>query len=139
MGEIKLMNEPIINPWIFYILQIVDTLIIISVSVLVISLLLMGTMFIMILLMNADDEYKDIAKAAKKQFKRVLALTMFSSIMVIFIPSSDTIYKMLIADNLTPNNIQAIGGTLEDSIDYIAEKIKDLNLNTDEINDTSEK
>ena len=38
-------------------------------------------------------------------------------------PSKDTVYTMVVLDNVTTGNIQAIGKTGKDVVDYITEQI----------------
>ena len=43
--------------------------------------------------------------------------------LVVIAPSKDTMYTMLALDNLTTDNIQAIGKTGKDVIDYVSDQI----------------
>lgn len=42
---------------------------------------------------------------------------------VVMTPSKDTVYTMVVLDNVTTGNIQAIGKTGKDVVDYITEQI----------------
>lgn len=42
---------------------------------------------------------------------------------VVMTPSKDTVYTMVVLDNVTTDNIQAIGKTGKDVVDYITEQI----------------
>ena len=105
--------EPIINPWVFYLIDRVDA----WNNVLGI----IATIAFMSLLVKycLDVESTIINKYSVKAL--VIAVLMLS-----FLPSSSTIYKMIIADNATPNNIQIVGDTVEDGIDYIFDKINEV-------------
>ena len=121
--------NPIINPWWFYLLERIDVIMILS----VLGAIASGFMVVFSIL--DEREYgifnepnrldKDYVKAKKnrKLFTKILIPFL---IIAILTPSSNTVYKMIVAQNVTPNNIQAIGGTLEDAIDYIFEKIDAL-------------
>lgn len=51
----------------------------------------------------------------------------------IAIPSKDTMYTMLVLDNVTTDNIQTIGKTGKDVVDYITDQIDKV------VNDKDEK
>lgn len=57
--------------------------------------------------------------------------------LVAITPSKDTMYTMLALDNLTTDNIQAIGKTGKDVIDYISDQIDKI-VNGDQSNDVEE-
>lgn len=104
--------EPIINPWVFYLIDMVDGWKTI--------LQLCGGLLWIILFFSIILPFDDFNGLNKKLFIKIaIPLTIVASL----IPSSLTIYKMVIADNVTPNNIQIVGDTVEDGIDYIFEKI----------------
>ena len=42
-------------------------------------------------------------------------------------PSEKTLYSMVVLDNVTPNNIETIGNTGKDVVDYIFDKIDQMN------------
>ena len=58
---------------------------------------------------------------------KILAiLTAIALLITIPIPSKQTMYTMLIADQVTPANIQYVGDTVEDCVDYMFDKVDDL-------------
>ena len=102
--------EPIINPWVFYLVDRVDVW---HKVVGIIAMMAFMSLFVKYLF---DVESTIINKYSVK----ALVITV---LMLSFLPSSSTIYKMIIADNVTPDNIQIVGESVEDGIDYIFEKI----------------
>lgn len=87
---------------------------------------------------DKDDE-KDQNKILniKKCFKKSIVGLIISALLVVITPSKDTMYTMLALDNLTTDNIQAIGKTGKDVIDYISDQIDKI-VNGDQSNDVEE-
>lgn len=88
--------EPIINPWIIYVLPLVDTLI----AVLsVVSMLAMTSLIILYI----DDEFrKDMGT---KIVKVVWVVFIISTLLAIFIPNKETLIAMYVANQVTPDNL----------------------------------
>lgn len=121
--------EPIINPWLFYLIDIVDNINLICMIMLVIAFIALGLISICVFGDMVDDtpgenEKQNYFKYIKISLKVIIPCIIITS----FTPSSDTIYKMIIADNITPHNIEVVGDTIEGGIDYIFEKINSLTL-----------
>lgn len=121
--------EPIINPIWFYLIDVVDNINLICMIMLVIAFIAVGIISICVLCdVMADIIGEDEKQAYFKYIKISLKVIIPCIIITSFTPSSDTIYKMIIADNITPHNIEAVGDTIEGGIDYIFEKINSLTL-----------
>lgn len=58
---------------------------------------------------------------------------MISGISAALMPSKETIYTIAVVDRLTPDNIDQIGKSSEDVVDYIVDKIDQI------VNDSDEK
>ena len=115
--------KPIINPWLFYIVDLLDglkTLCILAVPVLVIV--------IGYLTLTIDDlgrgEEKEL-KFAIRTRKIVIFFSILLLIVIPLIPSRETWYKMMVASQITDNNIQKAEDVIKDSVDYIFEKINE--------------
>lgn len=130
--------EPIINPWLFYLIAVVDDAqwflnIIIFLSIA--SFIVISTYYF--IEFCSDDyrkEHKENAlKNSKSILKKIFKTFIACSVAISIIPGSDTIYKMIVADNITPNNLEIVSDTVEGGIDYIFEKINSLTL--DEMED----
>lgn len=121
--------EPIINPLWFYLIDIVDNINLICMIILIIALIALCA----IAICAVSDIVSDIIGEDEKQayfkyLKTALKVIISCIIITSFTPSSDTIYKMIIADNITPHNIEVVGDAVEGGIDYIFEKINSLTL-----------
>lgn len=100
------MNEPIISPWIFYLIDVVS-----GVGVVCGLTLILGCMgFFFTLIERSYDE--DCTKW-KKAFMYMALVSIF---LLIFVPSKDTMYKMIVSSYITPNNIIKVGETVDDSL-----------------------
>ena len=115
--------KPIINPWLFYIVDLLDglkTLCILAVPVLVIVI---GYLTITIDDLGRGEE-KEL-KSARRTRKIVILLSIFLLIVIPFIPSKETCYKMMVASQITDTNIQKAEDVIKNSVDYIFEKINE--------------
>ena len=123
------MNEPIISPWVFYLINLFNNVLWLFGLVAILSIITCAG-YIVVGLCIYDAAYKEekeeFAKKAIRIFKYIFATLIVSCVITIFVPSSDTIYKMLVASQVTPHNIEVMGDTVENSIDYIFEKIQSL-------------
>ena len=63
-----------------------------------------------------------IIKISKKYFMIGLMIGFFA----VLIPSKETCYQMIAATVVTPNNIEIVGETTTDIIDYIIESVDTL-------------
>lgn len=114
--------KPIINPWLIYFVDSLD-LVQLSCILMVIALVVA----ILILTCRMDDlEYKEKElKSARRTRKIVIFFSVLLLIVIPFIPSRETCYKMMIASQITDNNIQKAEDIIKCSVDYIFEKINE--------------
>lgn len=70
---------------------------------------------------NHESSLK-IIKISKKYFMIGLMISFFA----VLIPSKETCYQMIAATVVTPNNIEIVGETTTDIIDYIIESVDTL-------------
>ena len=112
------MNEPIINPWIFYslgVLRNVNIVLLICFILLAVGAAVGAAIFI------ASSEYEREQYIDKgKSFGRVAAIILA---LCIFVPSEKTVYQILIARQITPGNIEKAGESAEKIVGKIAEKV----------------
>lgn len=119
--------EPIINPLWFYLIDVAGGLNTMSGSIVVFGTGICIIYFISILFKASYDNIEESDKMQySKNFKTIFKIIIPCVILTILAPSSDTIYKMIIANNITPHNIEIVGDTVESSIDYIFEKINTI-------------
>ena len=121
---------PIINPWLFYLVDCLDGLkmvCIIAVPVLVIVIAILSYI-IEDLGLDIDDlglNRENELKSAIRTRKIVIFLSILILIVIPFIPSKETCYKMMVSSQITDNNIQKAEDVIKDSVDYIFEKINE--------------
>lgn len=112
---------PIINPWLFYLVNFLGDLKDICSIVLIVCGVAMA--FLAFNGFIVEDEEK--LKANKKTNKRLLAVSVSMLIVITFIPSKETCYQMMIASQVTDENIQSAEDVIKKSVDYIFEKLKE--------------
>ena len=111
--------KPIISPWVIYFASRADAL---------------GTLFMIvafvtfaICLMVFFDEC-----LTKNGFKLFISIGIISAILTILTPSTKTVYTMVVANEITPDNIQTIGKTGKNIVDYITDQINKIVNEDDE-------
>lgn len=120
------MNEPIISPWFFYLISVVDGLlcfICVGCAIFFIATAFCG--------MESTECYdQDEKDKWIKRFKRSFLVSIILAILLVLTPNSQTITKMAIAKQLTPNNIKAIGEltteVMKNSVDFINDKVIEI-------------
>lgn len=100
--------KPMISPWTIYFASRADAV---------------GTLFLIvavaafaICLIGFDD-------LTKNGFKLFISIGIISVILTVLTPTTETVYTMMVANELTSDNVQAIGKTGKDVIDYITDQI----------------
>ena len=116
--------KPIINPWLVYLIDLFDNL----KGLFSIALILLGCAVVILSIiwffssLDHKQDYEPIV-ACKKNLKKSIIWLCVSGLLFTVIPSKDTMYTMIVLDNITMDNIQAIGKTGKDVIDYITDQI----------------
>lgn len=114
--------EPIINPVWFYGIYVFDNVSFFA-SLLFLVGVIAGVGVGLEMYFNAEES--EIPKY-KSFFKKILVGLVVSGLISALVPDKTTIEKMIIAKNITPNNIELFGDTVEDGVDYVFEKINSL-------------
>ena len=70
-----------------------------------------------------DEQNDDSIIVCKKYLKKSVIWFCVSGLLFTAIPSKDTMYTMFVLENVTTDNIQAIGKTGKDVFDYITDQI----------------
>lgn len=112
---------PIINPWLFYLVNFLGDL----KDICSIVLIVCGVAMTFLTLNGFIDEDEEKLKANKKTKKRLLVVSLSLLIAIAFIPAKETCYQMMIASQVTDDNIQSAENVIKDSVDYIFEKLKE--------------
>lgn len=113
------MNDPIISPWLIYLIDTVEPLI----NVIIVSALVSISMFILFLTANAATYNDDKIEENSKKAKLFLKVGVICGLLLVFIPRPCTLYKMVVANYVTPANIQATGEFADKTIDKVIDKI----------------
>ena len=116
--------KPIISPWLIYLIDLCDDLN----GLFSVALFLLGCVAASLLIiwlfssLDHKQDYEPIV-ACKKNLKKSVIWLCISGLLFTVIPSKDTMYKMIVLENVTTDNIQAIGKTGKDVVDYITDQI----------------
>ena len=96
--------KPIISPWLIYFASRADNL---------------TTFFGMIAgICGYNEPFK-----FRKTISKLIIGCVVMTIITIMTPSTETIYTMAVVNEITPDNIQTIGKTGKDVVDYITDQI----------------
>ena len=122
------MNEPIISPWIFYWIDLADSLKLIIFFILLFS-------FVGFLLAGGNYAFKDERYVRDGEIQRLVRATKFFAycllvfvIPFVAIPSQETMYKMLITSQLTPNNIEYLKNEVKATGQGLVDSITDASI-----------
>ena len=113
------MNAPIFNPIWFYLIEIFDRF---GMAFIIVGLTVFCVTGVVSFCCFMDEE----PETAKKIMKLAVISVVFAIIGGLT-PSKETCYKMIVASYITPNNINTVKGEATDLIDYIVDKIDELN------------
>ena len=69
--------------------------------------------------------------------KKCAIVSVISAVTLVITPSTETIYTMAVVNEITPDNIQTIGKTGKDVVDYITGQIDKI-VNDNKNDDTEE-
>ena len=111
--------EPIISPWFFYFADKANGVILLSS---LISLVLIATSSFMFL-EEVCAGYNGFSKDSKKTNKQLFMLGVLFALIALFTPSSSTIYKMELARQITPNNIEQLSNATDKAMNALIDKI----------------
>lgn len=112
----------IISPWIFYLINLlsnIDTLC--SMLTFLSFLVLLG--LILYQWANVLDSDDDIWESFIKWRKRTAITLVISILGLIFIPTEETMYQMLVANYVTYENVETATDVIKNSVDYIFDKL----------------
>ena len=116
--------EPIISPSIFYWIDVISTLSAISTGLFIFSVAALVLALGFLIPITIEDELNgDFGKLYKKLLITVTIITTIFGLSCVFTPSKETLMTMIVAKYVTPDNITAVGGTIEESVSSIATEI----------------
>lgn len=124
--------KPIISPWLIYLINLFDDLkLLLIITLILLACITVGILLILFFCITDCYEDDNFIIKCKKYLKKSIVWLFINSLLFITIPSKDTMYTMLVLDNVTSDNIQAIGKTGKDVVDYIVNQIDDVINNKD--------
>ena len=124
--------KPIISPWLIYLINLFDDLkLLLIITLILLACITVGILLILFFCIIDCYEDDNFIIKCKKYLKKSIVWLFINSLLFITIPSKDTMYTMLVLDNVTSDNIQAIGKTGKDVVDYIVNQIDDVINNKD--------
>lgn len=111
----------IINPWVFYLMNIIGHIVGWSIA----GLIILGScyaVYLLIWFLDYEDKYPSPITLIKKwKIPLILCITA-----LILIPSEETCYKMRIASQVTTEHIADAKETIREVADYIVESAKEI-------------
>lgn len=109
--------KPIISPWMIYFASRADAL---------------GTLFLIVAIVAFAVCWIGFDDLTKNEFKVFISIGIISVILTVLTPTTETVYTMMVANEITPDSIQAIGKTGKDVVDYITDQIDKIVNEDDE-------
>lgn len=109
--------KPIVSPWTIYFASRADSLKILAGCILICCIIAICIAFI-----EGDIDYGSVL-THKSFMKKCAIVSVISAVTLVITPSTETIYTMAVVKEITPDNIQTIGKTGKDVVDYITDQI----------------
>lgn len=116
-GGGRVMNEPIVSPWLIYWAGRIDM--IQGICCIIGFFVTIYAMFATVAVVTDTNKDKESIKAAKIIVCTALILDMLGA----FLPTEKEIYAMYAAEHITPANIKATGEFADKAVDALIEKI----------------
>ena len=148
--------EPIINPWIVYVINMFDNVypvLLIMIVALAIALIVYMAYFMAVKddMIEYEDRYKkpqlcnykfteeafnkDLEKYnlkinnCVKIMKKIAVFFAIVIVLLILLPSRETMYTMFTLHYVTEDNIKMVGDSAQDVVDYIFDKVEEITDN----------
>lgn len=118
--------KPIINPWLFYLVDVIGNFKSACLGLLLIIAIGFGATLLIEVGGAADELELDEAKVIKTIKKIVVAGVLLITFDML-LPSKKTCYQMMIASQVTEENVKKAEDVIKDSVDYIFEKMNTNN------------
>ena len=109
----------IISPWIFYLINVMQNL---STALEYLLLILIVWFAFKIIAILWEHSFEEFILYAKNVWQTLILICVVS-VMMIIIPSEETMYTMLVANYVTYDNVEKATDAIKDSVDYIFDKI----------------
>lgn len=112
--------EYYINPMWFYWLHVIESLRGVCIGLLIISVVVIVVMGVEIY----DDSDADTEKARKRIIKFFCGVLIISTLILVFVPTKETMIEMMIARQVTPQNVEAGIESIKGVVDYVIQEIQ---------------
>lgn len=106
---------PIINPWLFYLVDVISNL---KIMCCIFPLVILVVLLLWTVCSEDANEEK-----LNRLFKKSFIVTIVFLAFTLFLPSKKTCYQMMVSSQVTEENIKSAEDVIKDSVDYIFEKI----------------
>lgn len=119
--------NPIISPLTIYLINLMDPLHAVFIGACIVFLVL-AILYGIDYLDNKDsstEKYQKQAQKALGRTRRMAVICVLCMLLAVFVPSKNTIIEMIVAQNITVDNINAGEEKLKDAIDYLVDKVKE--------------
>lgn len=124
---------PIINPWTFYLIDVLSTLK--GVSRFTTFITIFALIFIAIITAYfkvqdscyGSENNIEVIEILTRFFKKFLIVACIAISVFIVTPSEETMYKMLVAQNVTYENVDKAQEEIKETVDYIFKKLEKNN------------
>lgn len=117
----------IINPWIFYLIDVLSTLKHNSAIIAGVSILAFCATCLIAAIAKSESHYDDdsarLAALSFKALKKILIVICVSAGIYTVTPSEETMYKMLVAQYVTYENVDKATESIKEGVDYIFKKL----------------
>ena len=119
--------KPIISPWSIYFADVLPSLgnIGLAIGIITTAAFLVVIIFWGIASLDGLDEETN-KSFHKLLFKICLPILLVGYLIFVLMPSKKTIYTMMVVKQITPHNIEILGDSAKDVVDYITDEIKEL-------------
>lgn len=107
--------NPIINPLFFYLVDVISNF---KIMCCIFQLIILGGILLWIVC-DEDAIEEKLIRFIKKWFIVAIVFLVFT----LFLPSKKTCYQMMVASQVTEENIKSAEDVIKDPVDYIFEKI----------------
>lgn len=124
---------PIINPWTFYLIDILSNLKGVSRFATFITVFVLIFIAIITAYLKVQDSYYgsenniEVIEILTRFFKKLLIVACIAISVFIVTPSEETMYKMLVAQNVTYENVDKAQEEIKETVDYIFKKLEKNN------------
>lgn len=110
----------IISPWVFYWIDVLSKINAFSIIAVIIALFLIVSL---LLYRTVDYPLDDELVAINKAIKKLIAISIVCTLVVIIIPTKSTMYKMLIANEVTYERAETVIQVIDEKVEAIMNRI----------------